>query len=124
MELLGHAGILHQLVLFLSFPDLNINEYNLRDTGNRSIEAMHSVLCGGTANLPITPANLTYQDFLSRLNKVSQIKKAEHSLQKITGNYICSTKNHQITFAKSSGEESVYEIHMKSLHAIALLYQI
>ena len=124
MELLGHAGILHQLVLFLSFPDLNINEYNLRDTGNRSIEAMHSVLRGGTANLPITSANLTYQDFLSRLNKVSQIKKAEHSLQKITGNYICSTKKRQITFAKSSGEESVYEIHMKSLDAIALLYQI
>ena len=109
MELLGHAGILHQLVLHLSFPDLDINEYNLRNTGNRSIEAMHSVLRGGTANLPITSANLTYQDFLSRLNKVNQIKKAEHSLQTITGNYICSTKKRQITFAKSSGEESVHE---------------
>ena len=64
---------------------------------------------GGTANLPITSANLTYQDFLSRLNKVNQIKKAEHSLQTITGNYICSTKKRQITFAKSSGGESVHE---------------
>ena len=109
LELLGYAGILHQLVLYLSFPDLDINEYNLRNTGNRSIEAMHSVLRGVTANLPITSANLTYQDFLSRLNKVNQIKKAEHSLQMITGNYICSTKKHQITFAKSSGEESVHE---------------
>ena len=92
MELLGHAGILHQLVLYLSFPDLDINEHNLRNTGNRSIEALHSVLRGGTANLPIKSANLIYQDFLSRLNKVNQIKKAEHLLQTITGNYIGSTK--------------------------------
>ena len=106
LELLGHAGILHQLVLYLSFPDLDIKEYSLRNTGNRSIEAMHSVLRGGTANLPITSANLTY---LSRLNKVNQIKKAEHSLQKITGNYICSTKKRQITNAKSSGEQSVHD---------------
>lgn len=109
LELLGHAGILHQLVLYLAFPDLDIKEYSLRNTGNRSIEAMHSVLRGGTANLPITSANLTYQDFLSRLNKVNQIKRAEHSLQKITGNYICSTKKRQITNSKSSGEESVHD---------------
>lgn len=89
------------------FPDLDFNEYSFRNTGNRSIEAMHLVLRGGTANLPITSANLTFQDFLSRLNKVNQIKSAEHSLQKITGNYICSTKKQQITNAKSSGEDCI-----------------
>ena len=67
---------------------------------------MHSVLRGGTANLPITSAILTYQDFLSRLNKMNQIKKAEHLLQKITGNYTCSTKKCQITNAKSSGGQN------------------
>jgi len=75
LELLGIAGILHQLVLFLAFPDLDVEEYSLRNTGNRSIGALHSMLRGGTANLPIISANLTFQDFLSRLNKVNQIKK-------------------------------------------------
>ena len=114
LELFGHAGILHQLVLFLAFPDLDIKEYSLRNTGNRSIEALHSVLRGGTANLPITSVNLIFQDFLSRLNKVNQIKKAEHSLQKVEGNSICSTKKHQITNQKSSGEDCVHnEIYEK-----------
>ena len=70
---LGHAGILHQLVLLSVFPDFDVKAYSLRNTGNRSIEALHSVRQGGTANLPITPVNLTFQDFLSRLNKVNQI---------------------------------------------------
>ena len=54
LELLAHSGILHQLVLYLAFPDLDIKDYNLRNTGNRGIEAMHSILHGGAANLPIS----------------------------------------------------------------------
>ena len=63
LELMGHAGILHQLALFLSFPDLNIEDYSLRRTGNRQIEGLHSILRGGAANLPITSANLTFKYF-------------------------------------------------------------
>ena len=69
---------------------------------------MHSILRGGAVNLPITSANLTFQDFLSRLNKVNQVKQAEHSLKKIKGNSICSTKKRQITNAQSSGEGDVH----------------
>ena len=29
LELIGHVGILHQLALFQSFPDLTIEEYKL-----------------------------------------------------------------------------------------------
>ena len=108
LELLAHSGILHQLVLYLAFPGLDIKDYNLRNTGNRGIEAMHSILRGGAVNLPITSANLTFQDFLSRLNKVNQVKQAEHSLKKIKGNSICSTKKRQITNAQSSGEGDVH----------------
>jgi len=44
LELMAHAGILHhQLALFLSFPDLGVKDYNLCWTGNRNIEAIHSI---------------------------------------------------------------------------------
>ena len=46
--------------------------------------------------------------FLSRLNKVNQLKQAKHSLKKIEGNSICSTKKLQITNAQSSGEGDVH----------------
>jgi len=49
---------------------------------------------GGAANLPITSA---FQDFLSRLNKINQIKGAEHALKQVEGNTICSTKHQQLT---------------------------
>lgn len=65
LELMGHAGILHQLALFLSFPNLQIEDCSLRRTGNRQIEAFHSVLHGGAAHLPFTFANLTFRDFVS-----------------------------------------------------------
>jgi len=71
VTILCYAGILHQFVLYLAFSDLDFNEYSPRITGNKSIEAMHSVLHGGTTNLPITSANLTFQDFLSRLRKLN-----------------------------------------------------
>jgi len=70
LELMGHAGILHQLALFLSFTDLKIEEYSLRRTGNRQIESFHSILCGGAAHLPITSANLTFKDFLCQMNNL------------------------------------------------------
>ena len=86
LELMAHAGILHQLALFLSFPNLDLDSYSLRSTGNRSIDAVHSILRGGAANLSITSPNLSFQEFLSRMNQVMQIKQCEHTLQKIPGN--------------------------------------
>jgi len=64
--------------MYLSFPDLALKHYSLRSTGNRGIEAMHSLMRGGAANLP----NLTL-DFLSQLNKINQIKRAEYRLKAI-----------------------------------------
>lgn len=43
LELLAHAGILHQLTLFLCFPDLLLKEYSLRHTGNCGIEMVHGI---------------------------------------------------------------------------------
>ena len=50
----------------------------MRNTGNRGIEALHSIFRGGSCNLPITSPNLSFQEFLSKMNKVMQIKKSEH----------------------------------------------
>ena len=44
LELMAHTGILHQLALFLSFPEMDIDQYRLRNTGNRGIESVHSIL--------------------------------------------------------------------------------
>lgn len=54
LELLGHAGILHQLAMYRYFPDLDYKEYSLRNTGNRGLEAIHGAFRGGTSSLPIT----------------------------------------------------------------------
>ena len=101
-ELLAHAGILHQLALFFCFPDLDFNQYSLRNTGNRSIEAVHGIFRGGSHSLPITSPNLTYQEFLNRMNKSNQVRKAEHFLQKIPGNTIVTTKKKRLTYAPDS----------------------
>ena len=114
LEFMAHAGILYQLALFLSFPELDLDSYSLRSTGNRSIEAVHSILRGGAANLPITSANLSFQEFLSHMNQVMQIKQSEHTLQKIPGNSINSTKKKVIMYATRSNEGTVHnETHSK-----------
>ena len=87
-ELLVHAGINHLLTLYLLFPDQSIEEYSLRNTGNRGLEAFHSIFRGGTAILPITSSNISFQEFLTLMNKVGQISEAEHEIKKIDGNPI------------------------------------
>ena len=106
LELMAHAGIIHQLALFLSFADLDVKDYNLRRTGNRNIEAIHSIFRGGASNLPITSANLTFQEFLCRMNKVMQISDAENALKKIPGNSLQSSKKRRLTYATSANEPS------------------
>lgn len=88
---------------------MNFDQYKLRNTGNRGIESVHSILRGGAANLPITSANLSFQEFLSRMNQVMQIRESEHYLQKISGHSIQSTKKKVLTYAAKSNEEAVHK---------------
>ena len=105
-ELLVHAGIIHQLALFLCFPHLDTKEYSLRSTGNRAIEAIHGVFRGGSHSLPITSPNLSFCEFLRRMTKTSQIRTAEHYLRHIEGNSIVATKKKRLTSAVHSTDAS------------------
>ena len=102
LELLAHAGILHQLALFLCFPGLPLEEYSLRHTGNRGIEAVHGIFRGGTTSLPMTSPNLSYQEMLTRMNKTNQMREAEHSLRQVDGHSISTTKKKRLTSALDS----------------------
>ena len=104
IELRVHAAILHFLALFLCFPEKSFQEYSLRNTGNRNIEALHGTFRGGTCSLPITTPNLSFREFLDRMNQMQQINKAEHDLKNIPGNTIIASKKKRKTFAKDSNE--------------------
>lgn len=101
-ELLVHAGINHQLAVYSAFPHLCIDDYSLRNSGNRGIESIHGTFRGGTASLPITSANLSFQEFLSKMNSMMQINTAKHELQKVQGCPIVATKKKRVTQAPSS----------------------
>ena len=104
IELMVHAAILHFLALFLCFPEKNFDEYFLRNTGNRNIEALHGTFRGGTSSLPITTPNYSFREFLEKMNQNLQINKAEHTLKKIPGNSIVSSKKKRKTFARDANE--------------------
>ena len=105
VELLVHAGINHQLALFHAFPHLDVStDYGMRNTGNRGIEAIHGIFRGGSASLPITAPNLTFQEFLSKMNKTNQIYRAEQTLKRIEGNTIVASKHKRRTHGNHSGE--------------------
>lgn len=101
-ELLVHAGINHQLALFFSFPNLPVKEYSMRNTGNRGLEAIHGMFRGGTTSLPITSPNLSFAEFLTRMNKATQIHRAEHQLSQIEGHTIVASKKKRKTYARQS----------------------
>ena len=101
-ELLVHAGLNHQLTLYLCFPYLPITEYSLRNTGNRGLEAIHGMFRGGTTSLPITSPNLSFAEFLVRMNKAIQLHRAEHELKQIPGNSIVASKKKRQTNAHRS----------------------
>ena len=105
-ELLVHAGINHQLALFLCFPDLSIKEYSLRGTGNRGLEAIHGMFRGGTTSLPITSPNLSFAEFLVRMNKAVQIHTAEHDLKQIPGNTIVASRKKRETCGHRSKSDT------------------
>ena len=105
-EVLVHAGINHLLCMYICFPSCNLSEYSLRHTGNRGIEAIHGMFRGGTNSLPITSPNLSFREFLAKMNAAQQIKRAEHSLSKSEGSTIVASKKKRKTFAARSGEAS------------------
>ena len=112
-EVLVHAGINHLLCLYLCFPDITLSDYNLRHTGNRGIEAIHGMFRGGTCSLPITSPNLSFREFLSKMNKAQQIQRAEHLLRGISGSSIVAAKKKRKTCATASNELSTCD-HIQS----------
>lgn len=89
IELMVHAAINHFLCLFLCFPN---TPYSLRNTGNRTIEALHGTFRGGTCSLPITSPNLSFREFLDKMNKMLQIHEEAHQLKQIKGHSIVASK--------------------------------
>lgn len=120
-EVLVHAGINHLLCLFLCFHDIGLSDYNLRHTGNRGIEAIHGMFRGGTCSLPTTSPNLSFREFLSKMNKAQQIQRAEHLLRGIVGNSIVASKKKRKKCAGTSNEPSstgplAQEYHLPSTY--------
>ncbi len=111
LKLLAHGGINHQLALYHAFPHLNSADYNMRNTGNRGLEAIHCIFRGGSSCLPITAPNLTFQEFLSRMNKTSQIHRAEHELKLIDGNSVVASKKKRKTCSRHSKTDNPSDSH-------------
>ena len=105
-ELLVHAGINHQLTLYLSYPDLPLSDYSMRNSNNRGIEAIHGIFRGGSSSLPMTSANLSFRGFLSQMNKTVQVHQAEHFLQHIDGSSFIVSKKKRLTAAVHSSEQA------------------
>lgn len=95
-----HAAILHFLGLFLCFPEMDFDKYALRNIGNRSLEALHGTFRGSTCSLPINTPNLSFREFLDKMNQMVQINQADHDLR-IQGN---SIKKEKETFAVDANE--------------------
>ena len=109
-ELLVHAGINHQLALFFAFHQLPVTDDSLRHTGNRGIEAIHGIFRGGAASLPITAPNLSFREFLSKMNSTAQIHTAEHNLKQIDGHSIVASKKKRQTSAKHSTTDTPTDV--------------
>ena len=115
-EVLVHAGINHLLCLYLCFPEISLSDYSLRHTGNRSIEAIHGMFRGGTCSLPITSPNLSFREFLTKMNSAQQIKRAEHFISGIAGNSIMASKKKRKTFAVASNEPCCRDQSAEAYH--------
>ena len=61
---------------------------------------------GGTSSLPITSPNLSFREFLDKMNTAQQIQRAEHDLNKIEGSTVVASKKKRKTFATASREAS------------------
>jgi hypothetical protein len=97
LELLVHAGIIHQLTLVYAFPHLDPSkDFAMRNTGNRGLEAIHSIFRGGSSSLPITAPNLSFQEFLNKMNKTNQVHSAEQKLKMIEGHSVVDSKKKRL----------------------------
>ena len=56
--------------------------------------------------LPITSPNLSFKEFLTRMNQTMQVLTAEHELRQISGNPIVATKKKRLTNANDSTDQS------------------
>ena len=121
-ELLVHAGINHLLALFVTFPHLQVSDYSLRNTGNRGLEAIHGIFRGGSASLPIT--NLSFREFLSKMNQTLQIHQAEQNIQKIAGNTIVASKKKRAVSAHQSRDNASNEDYTKPETYTAFIKQL
>ena len=59
--------------------------------------------------MPITTPNLTFREFLSKMNRTDQIQKAEHVLKQIPGHTIVASKKKRETCARESVTDDVSE---------------
>ena len=105
-EVLVHAGINHLLCMYICFPSCDLSEYDLRHTGNRGLEAIHGMFRGGTTSLTNTSPNLSFREFLAKMNTAQQIQRAEHHLSQIDGSTIVASKKKRKTFAARTSEAS------------------
>ena len=112
-ELMAHAGILHLLAWFLCFPQLDMADHSLRNTDNHAIEAVHGVFRGGSHSLPFTSCNLSFWEFLRRINKMSPIRTVEHFPHEDEGNSIVAIKKKRLTINR--------QVHQDHLTLIANL---
>ena len=98
--------------MYICFPSCDLSEYNLHHTGNggleaiHGIEAIHGMFLGGTSSLPITSPNLSFGEFLAKMNTAQRIQRVEHHLSQIDGSTIVASKKKHKTFAARTSEAS------------------
>ena len=86
-------------------PHLPVSDYSLRNTGNRGLEEIHGIFRGGSASLPITSQNLSFREFLSKMNQTLQVHQAEKKLKQISGHKIVASKKKRAVCAHQSCDQ-------------------
>jgi len=75
-------------------------------------ELKQSMACFGVVQA-VTSPNLSFREFLTRMNSAQQMKRAEHSLNQIDGSTFVASKKKWKTFAqcsKEGGHAEIYEL--------------
>lgn len=71
----------------------------MRSTKHR-LEAIHGTFRGSTCSLPITSSNLSFREFLEKMNKMLQV----HTTEQVKGHSIVSSRMKRKTFSKNHSE--------------------
>ena len=72
-----HAGINHLLCMYICFSSCGLSEYHLVHSGNQQTEAIHGMFPGGTSSLLISSPNLSFREFLEKMNTAQEIRQGE-----------------------------------------------